>query len=78
MLRLIMIKRNPYDVFRKNRKNNIRYKMIILECLNEVKFTDRTGDITLEKSDNEWKITDENQLIKLILNIDLANINLED
>lgn len=54
------------------------YYDIMLECLNEVKFTDRTGDITLEKSDNEWKITDENQLIKLILNIDLANINLED
>lgn len=53
------------------------YNDIMLECLNEVKFTNRTGDITLEKSDNEWKIADENQLIKLILNIDPANIDLE-
>lgn len=53
------------------------YNDIMLECLNEVKFTNRTGDITLEKSDNEWKIADENQLIKLLLNIDSANIDLE-
>ncbi len=56
-------------------EQNKLYDDIMLECLNEVKFTDRTGDITLEKSDNEWKITDENEMIKLIMNIDPATFD---
>lgn len=51
-------------------EENKLYDDILVKALNEVEFTDRTGDITLEKSENGWEITDENELTKLIINID--------
>ncbi|WP_195428145.1 hypothetical protein [Clostridium sp. D46t1_190503_E9] len=51
-------------------EQNKLYDDILIKALDEVTFTDRTGDITLEKSENGWKVTDENEVTKLIMNID--------
>ncbi|WP_195263141.1 hypothetical protein [Clostridium sp. 1001275B_160808_H3] len=51
-------------------EQNKLYDDILIKALDEVTFTDRTGDITLEKSENGWKVTNENEVTKLIMNID--------
>lgn len=47
-----------------------KYDKMFAEILDNVKFSDRTMDIEMVKDNNEWKIKDENDLIKLVTNID--------
>ena len=56
------------------------YNEVLLKYLNETTYTDRTQDIKLTKKDGEWKIVEDNSLVKLILNIDptVFDENLED
>ncbi|WP_291648074.1 hypothetical protein [Clostridium sp.] len=51
-------------------EQNKLYDDIMVKALDGVTFTDRTGDITLEKSENGWEITSANEITKLIMNID--------
>lgn len=51
-------------------EQNKLYDDIMVKALDGVIFTDRTGDITLEKSENGWEITSDNEITKLIMNID--------
>ncbi|MDU3351393.1 MAG: hypothetical protein E7E72_14995 [Clostridium sp.] len=51
-------------------EQNKLYDDIMVKALDGVTFTDRTGDITLEKSENGWEITSDNEITKLIMNID--------
>jgi hypothetical protein len=43
---------------------------IIDECIKNVKYEDRTGDISLKKSKDGWKITADDSLMKLVMGID--------
>lgn len=43
---------------------------ILSECLDNVKLSERTQDIHIEKKDGEWNFTDGNELMKLLTNID--------
>lgn len=49
---------------------NAKYDKMFAEILNGMKNTDRTMDIELIKENNEWKVKNENDLIKLVINID--------
>ena len=51
-------------------ESNAKYDKMFVEILGGMKNTDRTMDIELIKENSEWKIKDENDLVKLILNID--------
>ena len=51
-------------------EQNKLYDDIMVKALDGVIFTDRTGDITLEISENGWEITSDNEITKLIMNID--------
>lgn len=51
-------------------EQNKLYDDIMVKVLDEVEFTDRTGDITLKKTKYGWEITNENELTKLMMNID--------
>ena len=51
-------------------ETDAKYDKILSELLEDVKNTDRTMDVELTKENNEWKIKDENDLIKLVVNID--------
>lgn len=46
------------------------FDKLLIECFNNVKFTDRTGDISLTKVDGKWKINSDDSLTKLLINID--------
>lgn len=48
---------------------------IILECIKDSEFTDRTGKLTLIKENKKWKLADENELSKLLLNFDPSLID---
>lgn len=48
------------------------YEKLLIECLNNIKFTDRTGDISLTKVDGKWKISGDDSLTKLLINIDAS------
>lgn len=50
-------------------ESNAKYDKMFVEILNGMKNTDRTMDIELVKENGEWTIKDENDLVKLILNI---------
>lgn len=51
-------------------ETDAKYDKILSELLEDVNNTDRTMDVELTKENNEWKIKDENDLIKLVVNID--------
>lgn len=51
------------------------YDKLLIECFNNVKFTDRTGDISLTKVDGKWKINGDDSLTKLLINIDASAFN---
>ena len=51
-------------------ENQKIFDNILSECLDNVKLTERTEDIHLKKIEGEWKITDGNEMIKLLANID--------
>ncbi|WP_294407028.1 hypothetical protein [uncultured Clostridium sp.] len=61
---------------------NAEYEKMFAEILENVKFSDRTMDIEMVKENNEWKVKDDNDLIKLVTNIDPdafeENIDLSD
>lgn len=40
------------------------------ECLDNTKYTDRTGDISFTKTDGKWVIVEDDSLSKLLTNID--------
>lgn len=51
------------------------YENMLLESLNDIKYTERTGDISLTKVDGEWKINNNDALTKLLINIDSSLLN---
>lgn len=51
-------------------ETNERYDNILSGLLDNAKDTDRTMNIDLVKDNGEWKIKDEDQLVKLVLNLD--------
>jgi len=51
------------------------YENMLLESLNDIKYTERTGDISLTKVDGEWKINNNDSLTKLLINIDSSLLN---
>ncbi|MBW6410665.1 DUF4878 domain-containing protein [Clostridium weizhouense] len=56
-------------------ENEKMYDKMLSECLDNVKLTERTQDIHLEKVDGEWKITNNDELAKLLVNIDPKKFN---
>lgn len=48
---------------------------ITLQCIKDSEFTDRTGKLTLIKENRKWKLADENELSKLLLNFDPSSID---
>ena len=48
---------------------------IILECIKDSEFTDRTGKLTLIKENKKWNLADENELSKLLLNFDPSSVD---
>ncbi|AIY78946.1 DUF4878 domain-containing protein [Clostridium botulinum] len=58
-------------------ENKKVFDNILSECLDNVTLTERTQDIHLEKVDEEWKITDGNEMAKLLANIDPSMFNLQ-
>jgi len=51
------------------------YENMLLESLNDIKYTERTGDISLTKVDGEWKINNNDALTKLLINIESSLLN---
>ena len=51
-------------------ETDAKYDKMLAEILGGMENTDRTMDIELVKENNEWKIKDENDLAKLVVNID--------
>lgn len=49
--------------------NNKLFESMLMECLDKVTYSDRTGDISLTKIDGQWKITDDDSLTTLLLGI---------
>ncbi|GEM_PF-1624518 len=43
---------------------------VLSECLDNTKYTDRTGDISFTKKDGNWVIVEDESLSKLLANID--------
>lgn len=56
-------------------ESNAKYDKMFAEILSEMKNTDRTMDVELVKENSEWKVKNENDLVKLILNIDSEAID---
>ncbi|SFD17029.1 DUF5105 domain-containing protein [Clostridium uliginosum] len=56
-------------------EQNKLFESMLLECLDNVTYSDRTGDISLTKTDGEWKINNDDSLIKLLLAIDPSAFN---
>lgn len=54
---------------------NTLYNNILSDCLNNITYADRTGDISLKKSNGEWKIDADDSLKKLLLGIDASALN---
>ena len=52
-----------------------KYDKIFSEILKNVKFSDRTMDIEMVKEENVWKIKNDNDIIKLVTNIDTDALN---
>ncbi|EQB87966.1 hypothetical protein J2Z44_000374 [Clostridium punense] len=46
------------------------FDTMLLESLNNMKYTERTGDISLTKTNGEWKINNNDALTKLLVNLD--------
>lgn len=46
------------------------FDTMLVESLNNMKYTERTGDISLTKTNGEWKINNDDALIKLLVNLD--------
>ncbi|OOM05847.1 DUF5105 domain-containing protein [Clostridium saccharobutylicum] len=51
-------------------ENNKLAEDILSDCLDNITNTERTGDISLKKSNGEWKINNDDSLKKLLLGID--------
>ncbi|QAT39847.1 DUF4878 domain-containing protein [Clostridium sp. JN-9] len=58
-----------------NEETDKLYENLFANCMNNVKYTDRTGDISLTKTDGKWKINSTDSLAKLLMNIDSALLN---
>ncbi|MDR3596806.1 DUF5105 domain-containing protein [Clostridium sp.] len=58
-----------------DKDNNKMYQGILSDCLNNITYADRTGDISLKKSNGEWKIDADDSLKKLLLGIDTSALN---
>lgn len=56
-------------------EQNKLFQGILSECLNNITFSERTGDISLKKSNGEWKIDTDDSLKKLLLGIDATATN---
>lgn len=50
-------------------ESNKLYQSILSECLDNITYTERTGDISLTKSDGEWKINSDDSLSTILLGI---------
>lgn len=51
-------------------ETNKLYESMLAEALDNVKYTERTGDILLTKKDGQWKISSDDALSKLLINMD--------
>lgn len=51
-------------------ENNKLYDSMFSECLDNVEYTERTGDISLTKTEGEWKINKDDALTEVLINID--------
>ena len=58
-----------------NDDQNKLYNSILSDCLDNITYADRTGDISLKKSNGEWKIDADDSLKKLLLGIDTSIFN---
>lgn len=53
-------------------EQNKLFQSILSDCLNNITYGERTGDISLKKSNGEWKIDTDDSLKKLLLGIDAS------
>lgn len=56
-------------------EQNKLFQSILSDCLNNITYAERTGDISLKKSNGEWKIDTDDSLKKLLLGIDASTFN---
>lgn len=59
-------------------ENEKLYDSMLSECIDNMTYADRTGDIKLTKTDGEWKIDSDDSLGALLLGMDMSafdNIN---
>ena len=56
-------------------EQNKLFQSILSDCLNNITYAERTGDISLKKSNGEWKIDTDDSLKKLLLGIDASAFN---
>ncbi|WP_193708232.1 DUF4878 domain-containing protein [Alkalibaculum sporogenes] len=54
------------------------YDGLIFESLENVKYTERTGDITLLQIDNKWEVEEDITLINLLTNIDESIFDIDE
>ncbi|EQB87899.1 hypothetical protein J2Z44_001275 [Clostridium punense] len=51
------------------------FDTMLVESMNNMKYTERTGDISLTKTNGEWKINNDDALTKLLVNLDNSLFN---
>ena len=62
------------DKVNKDDQNKL-FESILSDCLDNITYAERTGDISLKKSNGEWKIDADDSLKKLLLGIDTSSSN---
>lgn len=56
-------------------ENKKLYDDMLSECLDNITYTERTGDIKLTKTDGQWKINTDDSLSKLLLGMDVTEVD---
>ncbi|MBU3197498.1 DUF4878 domain-containing protein [Clostridium algidicarnis] len=48
---------------------------ILSKCIDNIKYTDRTEDVSLIKKDGQWEVVNNDQLMTLLINIKSSSLN---
>ena len=56
-------------------ENNAYFESLLNKHLEEVTYSERTGDISLIKENDEWKIQEDESILKLLIGIDNSSFN---
>lgn len=56
-------------------ENNKLYDKMLCECIDNMTYAERTGDIKLTKTNGEWKIDNDDSLGTLLLGMDMSAFN---